>query len=175
MALGVTKQSNIVVNKARNIAFFEGTNLCYNYKTNQWSRIPAYDTIGVYSVNSKAASFGLVRYSSGSVDLQTQFYAAGTAQDALITTSAPNLNSGGRAMVSGVRPIHNGGTASLRVGVQDDPNDAVSYSTATSVNARSGMAGFREEGRYHRAELTVTGGFTTINGADVEASGTGRV
>ena len=175
MALGVVKQSNIVINKARNIAFFEGTNLCFNYKTGQWSRIPAYDTIGVYSVNSKAASFGLVRYSSGSVDLQTQNYANSTAQTATVTTAAANLNQGGRSVVNGLRPIHNGGTASVRVGVQDDPADAVSYSTATSVNARSGMANFREEGRYHRMELTVTGGFDTLNGADVEFSPSGRI
>lgn len=174
MALGVTKQSNIAVNKARNLVFFEGTELVYNYKTQQWSRIPAYDGYGVYSYNAKTVSFGLVVYSSGSVDLQVQAETNGV-QTATITTAAPNLNQGGRAVVTGVRPIHNGGTASVRVGVQDDPNDAVSYSTATSVNSRSGMANFREEGRYHRAELTVTGGFDVINSADIEFSSQGRV
>ena len=174
MALGVVKQSNIALNPARNLAFFEGTELCFNYKTMQWTEIPAYDGIGPFSVNSRTADFGLVRYSSGAVSLQTQA-ATSNPQDAVITTAAPNINQGGRAVVTGVRPIHNGGTASLRVGIQDDPNDAVSYSTATSVNSRSGMANFREEGRYHRMELTLTGGFDTINGADIEFSSQGRV
>lgn len=174
MALGVTKQSNIVINKARNLAFFEGTNLCYNYKTNQWSRLPAYDGYGVYAINAKSVSFGLVVFSGGSVDLQAQADTNGV-QDATLTTAAPNINTGGRAVINGVRPIHNGGTASIRVGVQDDPNDAVSYSTATSVNSRSGIANFREEGRYHRVELTMTGGFDAINSADIEFSPQGRV
>jgi len=174
MALGQVKQQNIGVNKARHLIFFEGSETCYNYKTQQWTQIPAYQALGFYSVSSKAGSIGLVRLSSGSVDLQFQLNTF-VAQTALLTTGAPNINQGGRAVVNGVRPIVNGGTYSLRVGVQDDIDDAVSFSAATVINTRSNTANFRSEGRYHRAELTITGGFTTANGVDVDFTAAGLV
>jgi hypothetical protein len=173
MALGQVKQQNIAVNKSRHLIFFEDDQVCYNYKTQQWTQIPAYAGLGFFSINSKAFDVGLVIFSAGSVDLQAQ---ANTyvPQTAIITTGAPNINPGGRAVVGGVRPIVNGGTYSVRVGVQDKPDDAVSYSTATSINARSGMANFRSEGRYVRAELTITGGFDTAMGADIDFAEQGR-
>ncbi len=174
MALGQVKQQNIAVNKSRHLVFFEGSETCFNYQTQQWTQIPAYLDLGFYSVSSKSASIGLVIFSSGSVDLQAQSTSF-VPQSALLTTGAPNINQGGRAVVNGVRPIVNGGTYSLRVGVQDDIDDAVSFSAATVINTRSNMANFREEGRYHRAELTITGGFTTANGVDVDFSEAGRV
>ena len=174
MALGVTKQQNIAVNKDRHLIFFEGSEACYNYKTQQWSQIPAYLDLVFYSISSKVVDIGLVRYSAGSVALQFQSTSY-PAQDAVITTAAPNINPGGRAVVNGVRPIVNGGTYSIRVGVQDKPSDAISYSAATVINARSGMANFRSEGRYIRTELTITGGFTTAMGADIDFTEQGRV
>ena len=174
MAIGVKKQQNITVNKARHLIFFEGTELCYNYKTQQWTRVPAYLNLGFYSVNSKSASIGLVRFSSGSVDLQSQLTSY-VAQSATITTGAVDLHQGGRSVVNGLRPIVNGGTYAIRIGIQDDVDDAVSWSTSTVINGRSNMANFRSEGRYIRAELTITGGFTTALGADVDFSEQGRV
>jgi len=174
MALGQFKQQNIAVNKARHLIFFEGSETCYNYKTQQWTHVPAYLDLGFFSFNSKTVSIGLVRFSSGSVDLQEQLTSF-VAQTALLTTGAPNINQGGRAVVNGIRPIVNGGTYSLRVGVQDDIDDAVSFSAATVINARSNTANFRSEGRYHRAELTITGGFTTANGVDIDFAAAGRV
>ena len=177
MALGQVKQQNIAVNKSRHLIFFEGSEACYNYKTQQWTHIPAYLDLGFYSMqggNTKAFDIGLVRFSAGSVDLQAQAIGFGV-QTATLTTGAPNINPGGRAVVSGVRPIANGGTYAVRIGVQDTPSDSVTYSSSTSVNSRSGMANFRSEGRYVRAELVITGGFTTANGLDVEFSEQGRV
>ncbi len=174
MSLGQDKQQNICVNRARHLVFFEGSDLCYNYKTGQWSTVPAYNGIGMYSVNSETADIGLVRFSSGSVDLQTQT-TSHDPQTAVITTGSPNINPGGRAVVHGVRPIANGGTYSVRVGTLDDIDGTVSWSAATSVNTRSNMASFRAEGRYHRIELTVTGGFTTLLGADIDFTAQGKV
>jgi len=167
-------QLNAVANKSRHMVFFEGYEFCYNYKTDQWTSLPAYDGLGFFSVNSKTVSIGLVVYSAGSVDLQEQLTSY-VPQTAVFETGAPNINPGGRAVVGGVRPIVNGGTYSVRVGVQDVPADAVSYSSATVINTRSGMANFRSEGRYVRTELTITGGFTTATGVEVEFSEQGRV
>lgn len=174
MAFGQVKQQNVAVNRLRHLIFFEGSETCYNYKTQQWTQIPAYLDLGFFSFHSKGASLGLVIFSSGSVDLQSQSISF-VPQAAILTTGAPNINQGGRAVVNGVRPIVNGGTYSIRVGVQDDIDDAVSFSAATVINARSNMANFRSEGRYHRSELTITGGFTTANGVDVDFTPSGRV
>ena len=174
MALGVTKQANIAVNKARHLIFFEGTELCYNYKTQQWSEIPAYDGLGMFSTNSRSHDIGLVIFSSGSVDLQEQSISY-AAQDAKLTTAAKDLNTGGRCVVQGVRPRGNGGTFAVRVGTQDDIEAAVTWSASASVNARSNMANFRSEGRYVRAEITITGGFTAFFGADIDFEPQGLV
>jgi len=174
MALDVTKQSNIAVNPARKLAFFEGQNLCYNYGTGQWSRIPAYAGLGYYSVNDKDYDIGLVIYSSGSVDLQNQF-TTGPSPDATITTGAVDLNEGGRTVVTGVRPLINGGTTTVKVGVQDSIGGTVSWSSATTPNSRTKLANVRSEGKYIRAEFTITGGFTTALGMDVDFTPRGRV
>jgi hypothetical protein len=173
MAFSGEKQQNVAINAARNIVFFEGVNLCYNYKTNQWTRIPAYDGLGVFSINSKNHDFGLVRFSSGSVDLQSQ---STTFPDQLVTltTGATDLNPGGRTIVAGVRPRADGGTWTVRIGTQDNVSDVPTWSTTTSVNSRSGMANFRSEGRYVRMELTNSDGFDTVMAADVEFTPRGR-
>lgn len=174
MALATVKQQNIAVNRARNLIFFEGTELCYNYKTGQWTDCPAYLDIAFYSINSKNHDIGTVIFSSGSVALQPQSVSY-PAPAAVITTGASDLNPGGRSFVSGVRPRVNGGTYAVRVGVQDNIDDTVTWSTSTSVNTRSGMANFRSEGRYVRSELTITGGFDTAIGIDFDFTEQGRV
>ena len=170
----VVEQSNVVANKARHLIFFEENGLAYNYKTNQWTRLPAYASLGMFSVNNETSDIGLVVYSAGSVDLQEQL-STYPEQTATIATGATDINQGGRAVIHGIRPLVTGGTTTVRVGVQDALAGAVSYSGATSVNSRTNMANFRSEGRYLRAELTVTGEYTTIIGVDVEFSPQGRV
>ena len=181
MAIGVTKQTNIVANEARNLIFFEGQELCYNHKTDQWSHLTAYNTIGMYSLNSKFSDIGLVRISSGSVDLQSQLTSFTVTSTAIVETGDNDWNQGGRAVVEGVRPLVIGGLATVRVGYRDSLSLAagtatpVTYSTVTSVNSRSGMANFRgAEGKYLRAEITLVD-FTTLMGADVELAAQGKV
>lgn len=169
-----TKQTNIVANPSRGLVFFEGEELCYNVNTNQWSRVPAYDTYGMFSVDSNASDIGLVVYSSGSVDLQDQTN-AGVEQDATVSTGAIDPNSEGRAIVKGVRPLVNGGTPTAQVGSQDSLTSSTDWTTATSVNSRTGTAPFRKEGRYLRVSVSVSGGFNHIVGADVEFAPAGKV
>jgi hypothetical protein len=168
-------QQNMATNNARYLLFFEGQELCYNYKTGQWSEIPAYNAIPMFSIDDPNADIGLIRFSiTGPADLQSQTL-TGVPQTAVFTTGAPDINQGGRTFVGGVRPIVNGGTYAVRVGTQDNIDDSVSFSTSTSVNTRSNMANFRSEGRYIRAELTITGGFETANGLDIDFTPAGRV
>lgn len=169
-----TKQTNIVANPSRGIIVFEGEELCYNYKSNQWTRIPAYDTYGMYSVDNNDYDIGLVVYSAGSVDLQEQTETH-VVQTASIDTGAIDLNPEGRCIVTSVRPLLSGGTPTVQVGVQDNVSDTANWSAATSINSRTGAANFRSEGRYVRVSVTVSDDFNYIIGADVEFSPAGRV
>lgn len=186
MAVEVSTQRNVVANPTRHLVFFPGSSssaddsvLCYNYKTGQWTHATAYDGVGLFSVNEQTYDIGLVRFSSGSVDLQEQS-TLHVAQDATLETAARDIHQGGRVVVSGVRPRVNGGTVAVRVGVQDAIDDAVTYSTGTALNSRSNMSHFRgaantAEGRYVRAEIVITGGFETAMGADIDFAPQGRV
>lgn len=174
MAAPTTQIKYVVSNQGQGLVFFDGSDLAYNFKTNQWTSVPAYNGLRMFTINDSSSIIGLVRFSSGSVDLQSQS-SSGVAQTATITTGAVDANQGGRTVVTGVRPLANGGTHTVRVGVQDNVGDAVTWSTSTSPNSRTGMANFRAEGRYVRIENTITGGFTTAMGADIEFSPRGKV
>ena len=169
-----TKQTNIAVNPSRGLVFFEDEDLAYNYKSNQWTRIPAYNTYGFYSVNNNDYDIGLVVYSSGSVDLQEQTLDY-TPQVAVIATGAVDLNPEARCIVTGVRPLLNGGTPTVQVGTQDKVSDSVDWTASTSINSRTGMANFRKEGRYVRLLVYVSDNFNYLIGADVEFKPAGRV
>lgn len=98
----------------------------------------------------------------------------GSALEATIDTA----ETGGeeRAVVTGIRPLVTGsGTVTVKVGTRDLLSGSVTYTSAVSPHARSGVAPFRQEGRYHRARVIVTGGFTKAIGVDVEAVAQGRV
>lgn len=177
MAFTQATMTQAAANPSRNLVFFRsgsGKCICYNYKTQQWTAIPAYDSTGLFSVRYDTRIIGLVRFSAGSVNLQAQT-TSHVPQAAKFITGAPDINQYGRVVVNGVRPLVNGGTWSTRVGVQDTISGAVSWSTLTSVNSRSGMANFRSEGRYVRAELTNSDGFTTAMGIDIDVAPQGKV
>ena len=169
-----TKQTNMVANPSRGIVMFEGEELCYNYKSNQWSRIPAYNTYGMFSVDKNTQDIGLIVYSAGSVDLQEQLE-TDVVQSATIATGAVDLNPEGRCIITGVRPLLNGGTRTVQVGVQEKVSDTAEWSAATSINSRTGAANFRSEGRYVRISVTVSDDFNYIIGADIEVAPAGRV
>jgi len=166
-----TKQTNIVANPSRGLVFFEGESICYNYKTQQWSRIPAYLTYGMMSVNNNDYDIGLIIYSSGSVDLQDQT-SSHVAQDATVSTGA--YDPGSRVMVTGIRPRVNGGSPTAQAGTQNTLSETADWSAAASPNSRTNMASMRKEGRYARVSVSVSGGFNHIQGADVEVSKRGN-
>lgn len=186
MALQATTEVLVTSNKSRNLVFFPGglsaaddSVICFNYKTGQWTSCSDYDGIGTFSVNKKTRDIGLVRFSSGSVDLQEQFttYPESTGT---IESASRDVFPGARAVIDGVRPIVGSGTVAVRVGTQDLISDSVTYSTGTSVNSRSGMSNFRDasnpaEGRYLRVEFSLSGTWDQVLGADVDLSDAGRV
>lgn len=169
-----TEQDDVAVNLAINTVFFGDNDLAYNYKTNQWTRIPAFAGNGYYSLDSASAPIGQIVWSGYTVDFQESTAAASQAATATFVTGEVDLNAGGRAIVDSTRPLHDGASvSSVRIGVRDLPSDSVTWCTGTALNSRTGQSNFRggantPEGRYHRAEFVFTGGFTTVKGADFE-------
>lgn len=177
MAIPITKQTNIAINEARNLVFFEGEELCFNYKTGQWTEIPAYNDIAFHSLlgqEGESALIGTTRFNGNVVHIDSE-KTSDVAQTAVFNTGAQNLYPLGRAIVKALRPRVNGGTYAVRVGTQDNISDSVTWSSSSSVNSRSGAANFRSEGRYHRVELTISGGFDTAVGIEGEWEPKGRV
>jgi hypothetical protein len=171
------RQQNVCKNEAINCVFFESQNLCFNYKTGQWSRLPANDGYSYINLNSTDGIIGrtvilptLAGIGSGT---------GGTVQTATLTTTGKEPNPFGKGTVQSVRPRSNGGTHAYRVGVQDDEDDTVTWVTGSALNARSLASHFRGQanaptGRFVRVEDTVTGGFTSVIGADIEATGSAK-
>ena len=180
MAAPLAGMTLVVANPRRNLIFFENNRggvsgyAVYNYKTQQWTAIPAYDGLRPFAVSNGTSSVGLIVYSAGSASLQTQT-SVGATQSVTLTTAAADVNQGGRTVVNGVRPRVNGGTPTVRVGIQDQISDSVTWSTSVSLNSRTGYGNVRAEGRYVRAEVTIPDSFTTAIGADVELSPQGKV
>ena len=162
-----------MANKAITTVFFESQNLAFNWKTGQWTRLPAFDGASLFSIDDIDDIVGrsLVLTTGAAVVGQS----SGTIQTATLTTGDSDINSGGRTFIRGVRPLNDGGTWTVRVGSRDDLSTTTSFSTSTSVTARTGYADFREEGRYQRVELTNSDGFTTLVGADIDFEPAGRV
>lgn len=163
----------LAANPQRGHVYFSN-GFTYNYKTGQWTDTDAYSSYAKYNIHDGTSSIGLIVSSSGHYGFQEQT-TDGAVQTAVIETGAQEIMPGQRMRISGVRPIANGGTYAVRVGTQDNVGDSVSWSASTSVTTRTGKADFRETGRYARVELTVTGGFTTLLGVDVDGMPTGRV
>jgi hypothetical protein len=169
------KQTGIGINSAKKQVYFEdATNpLCYNYGTDQWSLVPAYAGIGFYDVDS-GVNVGLDRNSGNSYDLQ-QPTTSDVAQTATLTTAERDINQGGRVVLTGVRPLTDGGTKAVDIGHRNSLSTTVSFSTTYSLNSRTNMANMRIENRYLRVRTTITGGFNTAMGADIEFSPAGKV
>lgn len=171
-------QQNVCVNEAISCVFFASRSLCYNYKTDQWSRIPFYAGLNYFNLNSETGIIGRV------ADLTTLAGLTdgdgGVDAISILETSAREPNPGGRGVIESVRPISNGGTHSVFVGIQDFAGDSVSFVTGTSLNSRSRESHFRgnlnvPEGRYVRVRDTITDGFDTAIGAYIEAFPQGEV
>lgn len=99
----------------------------------------------------------------------------GSAKTATLDTSEASLNEGGKAYIGGVRPLVEGGTATVALLTRNLQSDSQTASSAVSLNSRTGMANFRSTSRYHAARISITGGFTNAFGADFEFEFTGEV
>lgn len=80
-----------------------------------------------------------------------------------------------RALVTGVRPLVDGSSATIGIlpGKRSIQNAAYSYGSSYSPSTRTGYANFRSDSRYHRFRTTISGTWTHAQGLDIKAIGTG--
>lgn len=101
-------------------------------------------------------------------------YFNSTALTATLETGETQLFPGKRALVKNVRPMIEGtGTVSVEAGTRDITTATVSYTAPSTVNSY-GEANLFAEGRYHRARVTITGGFYHAYGIDWNAVPKGK-
>lgn len=169
--------------------------LCYNLETGFWSRIHITANMLFYSVTGGISlddmdPFGTMdaltipldsSYWGGGIGrlsgIDSSFrlvYYTGTALDALIETQEQEIEGYRRSIISGVRPVVNGGpTITIQIGTRDLQSGMVSYGASALVNTVNGWHDLRAEGRYHRIRVSTTGAFTKLIGLDFLAQNGG--
>ncbi len=92
---------------------------------------------------------------------------SGDAMDATLETTEAQLYPSNRARVSLIRPIVDGsGTVTMKAGSRNLQSESVTWGASTSVNT-TGNCPVRSNGRYHRARVSITGGFNQAIGVDI--------
>jgi len=164
-----SKQKNIVSNTARGLIFVEDDELCFNYLTGQWTRVPAYDGLGLFSISDDEADIGVNRFSGTAVDLQKQRTSA-PQQDALVQTAEADINVGGKAQITGIRPLISSGDAYARAGVRDSLNETARTNELTYSEALSNWSGITTNVTITDNDAVAPNGTTTAT--KIEATAT---
>jgi len=91
-----------------------------------------------------------------------------------VDTSELQPFPGRRALITGTRPLVNGGIPSVALGTRSRLVDPVSFNAATAMNSL-GTCPQRASGRYVRAEITLPAGaaWTHMQGLELEATPAG--
>ena len=120
--MALSRQTNIAVNTNKSQVYFEdsASPLSYNFKTDQWTRIPDYGGISFYDVLS-GLNIGLVRISGTAVDLQ-QPTASDPPLTASIITGESTFSDGSRRIITGVRPLLTANDAKVSIFTRDTLN-----------------------------------------------------
>lgn len=100
----------------------------------------------------------------------------GAALAASLETAEAQFNPGKRSFVSGVRPLIDGDAVpTIQLGTRNLLSDSVTWGSAISVNAVTGMSNFTDDHRYHRIRMNTTGEFNDAIGLDVDAQPSGGI
>ena len=168
--------------------------LIYNYALNRWSlanvsadviapfftagyTLEALDNIST-SLDALPASLDSALYKGGQYlfggALGTKIHAfTGDPLEGVIETGETSLAMGKHTIVTRVYPYHEGGTVNVEVGTRNIHTEDATFSTATAPNV-DGFVPVREQGRYHRVRLNISGQWSVAQGVDVEAREIGR-
>jgi hypothetical protein len=91
----------------------------------------------------------------------------GSPMTATLTTKELEINPGRRTSLNAFTPMIDGGTVTARVGKRNRQSDTVTYGAALSQSA-SGRFTTRENAKFHRFELTVSGDWNDAIGIRLE-------
>ena len=80
---------------------------------------------------------------------------------------------GKNSIVTRVYPYYEDGTVSMAVGTRNTQASQHVFTSAVSPND-AGFVPFRSQGRYHRARMTLSDGWSKALGIDIEAREIGR-
>jgi hypothetical protein len=93
----------------------------------------------------------------------------GDPLDATVETGEVQMFPGRRAFVRSIRPfVDGGGAVTVRIGTRNAQGDPVSWGAETALDSL-GLAEARSSARFHRARVSVSGGFTHAFGIETEA------
>jgi hypothetical protein len=125
------------------------------------------------SFDDRLSPFGAIAI-GGYTSSQTLAQFGGAALAATLETGDLEFMPGRKARTGEIRPLLEGGDPRIAVGYRAKPNGAIKWKPATRMSTRRGTCPSRCHSRYHRIRMTVSGGFDSIVGVDVEAQPGGR-
>lgn len=131
------------------------------------------DTLA-FSLDSRAWVGGSVNLAAMNTDHKLAYF-TGTGLTATLETAEFQPMAGRRSFVNLVRPIFegSGSTVTIQLTGRNVGTGSVSFSSAVSLNA-SGNAPVRQDARYHRARINISGGFDHAQGIDVTWKARGK-
>lgn len=169
--------------------------IMYNYETGWWSTAEIsieflYNSLGQAttleeldnvsssidalseSLDSAVWKGGQIAVGAFSANNKLGFF-TGPALDAEIETLESQLFPGQRAMITSLRPLVDGADrVYARLGTRNRQQDNFSFGSRIETNS-NGECFFRNNARYHRVRVTITGGFTKAIGVEAIANPAG--
>jgi hypothetical protein len=96
---------------------------------------------------------------------------SGSAGTGIIESAEMEAHPGLYTRIHGVKPLVTGSpTITVALGTRNSLSDSVTYTAETTPTSRTGFADFRNESRYARYRVTLTGSFDAAIGAELQAT-----
>lgn len=147
--------------------------LAYNWQEDRWSRATQTHEL-IVSARHKITAGESPQPAVGFQASRTLGAFNGTAGSAVFESGETELNEGGFSYVSGVKPLVDQ-SSTVQLGYRTDQTAGPTYTSAVTPTARTGYADFRQESRYFRARVNVTGTFNAMQGVEFNSLPTGQV
>lgn len=167
----------IIYNVARNCFAWaeEAVQLLFNCYTQGYT-LEQLDAL-FSSVDSMTVSFDSSQWQGGvptlmGFDSNKLGTFSGAALDAVFETGEFDMNPFGFTFIRGLRPLVTGNPTGIAVALaarNTQDNATRLFGTAVTRNARSGVCGFRQNGRFISARMSVFGGFNRSIGLQIDA------
>jgi hypothetical protein len=173
-APGGIPDSLIVYNWALNKWGFAQINADYIFRAiTQGYSLDSLDSTGYtldtlpFSLDSRVWTGGQVLMGAFTPTHQLAYFTGSPANATADTVEIePYASSGNRAYLSTTRPLVDGGSPSVQIGLRNRLIDSPTFTTASTINA-NGECPVRADGRYMRARIQTTGSFTHLQGIEV--------